>query len=82
MAKIASQQAKDKKLKREPLSTTIMLEDESEDVIETMLETLQSGGGNQVKKRKLTHYGHVVSSRHSYPFCIWLNLIVSSSYIY
>jgi len=49
MAKIASQAAKERKLKREPLSTTVMLEDESEDVIETMLETLQSGGGNQVK---------------------------------
>ena len=55
MAKIASQAAKDKKLSRAPLSKTILLEDESEDVIETMLESLQSGGGNQVK---LIHHLH------------------------
>ena len=49
LAKKAAEEAKAKKgLKRAPASTTHLLNDESEDVIETMLETLQSGGGNQV----------------------------------
>ena len=49
LAKKAAEEAKAKKgLKRTPASTTHLLNDESEDVIETMLETLQSGGGNQV----------------------------------
>ena len=67
MAKKAAEEAKAKKgMKRAPASTTHLLNDESEDVIETMLETLQSGGGNQVTKRLV--YARLLSSLIKFAF--------------
>ena len=48
MAEIASKKAKEVRNLKKNVSTTLLVEDNSEDVIETMLETLQSGGGHQV----------------------------------